>query len=43
MLDKYCTNECTTCGGKVEDVSSYENSNPDTIEIILDGGTAENK
>lgn len=38
-LDKFCTNECTTCGGNVEDISDYENSNPDTIDIIVDGGS----
>ncbi len=38
-LDKYCTEDCTGCGGEVNDVSSYENSNPDTIEIIVDGGS----
>lgn len=42
-LDSICTNECTTCGGSIEDISSYENSNPDTINIIIDGGTSENK
>jgi hypothetical protein len=42
-LDKYCTNKCQTCGDPVDDISSYENSNPDTITIIIDGGTSENK
>lgn len=38
-LDKYCTNTCQTCGQAVDDISSYENSNPDTIDIIVDGGS----
>lgn len=38
VLDKYCTNECGSCKGTVDDISSYENSNPDTIDIIIDGG-----
>lgn len=42
-LDKFCVNKCTTCGGNVKDISDYENSNPDTINIIVDGGTSENK
>lgn len=35
-LDEYCTNDCETCG-EVVDISAYENNNPDTIYIILDG------
>ena len=38
-LDKFCTEDCTTCGAEVDDISSYENSNPDTIDIIVDGGS----
>lgn len=39
-LDKYCTNKCNSCGKGTSDISSYENSNPDTIEIIVFGGDA---
>ncbi|AGO48976.1 structural protein [Cellulophaga phage phi14:2] len=35
-LDKYCTNNCSTCGQEI-DASDYENNNPDSINIILDG------
>lgn len=38
-LDKYCVNDCQSCGSNIEDISSFENSNPDTINIIVDGGS----
>lgn len=42
-LDKFCPGKCSTCGGNIKDISDYENSNPDTINIIIDGGNSENK
>lgn len=39
-LNKYCIDPCTTCSGNTESINDYENSNPDTIEIIVDGGDA---
>lgn len=35
-LEKYCTNDCNSCGQETN-VDDYENNNPDTIDIILDG------
>lgn len=39
-LNKFCSNECKTCGQyeNINDNTSQDNNNPDDIDVVIDGG-----